>query len=175
MSVIDVATVINSLQLTAVALNRVELVNHQDENPLAPGAEVKWTLETNLAYRQTSPTELRIKATARIQYQPESPQPFDLLVEIVGSYAASAPISGDEIPALVNTHSLPLLWPYLREIISDLTTRIGGPVVTIPTLQINLNPPAAEAPSEPEAGRKRAKRARKARGSPSEQNTAPDP
>ncbi len=144
---------INDVQLTNVFLYRVGLQNRQEFEPLPQGAEVRWKVETKIAHRVPSPNELRIKVRAELGYEEGSPRPFDLFVEVVGVYRSESPIEPHQVPALIRTHSQPLLWPYVREVISDLTRRAGGPTLIVPTLKINI-----VTESKPKTERRKGKR-----------------
>jgi preprotein translocase subunit SecB len=134
----SVAEGYNKVQLVNVLVDSVLLTNHQDTQPLPSGSAILWHLDTTAAYRVTSPTELRIRLSGSVAYDADSPKPFDLAVALVGIYKSEDPFKDEEVPLLFQSHSYPLLWPYLREIVADLSTRAGGPTLILPTLHINI-------------------------------------
>lgn len=137
---------LHHLQLIDVSVCKIIAEKRQERDPDQSPSEApnNWILNSTLSYRQTAPSRLDIKLEATLEYPPDTPMPFSLSVEIVGRYQSADPIPDREIPVLLQTHSYPLLWPYLRELVSHLTLRMGGPIVTIPTLRIAL--PSSERP-----------------------------
>lgn len=163
MSEPSVIQTLNTVQLKDVAVTRILANNRQDEMPLPPDEEVRWNLKTTVSYRQPVPNGLDIKVHGTLEYQIDSPQPFDLTVEIVGRYQSEQPIPAEQVPLIVQTHSVPLLWPYLRELISNLTMRMGGPTIMVPTLNITVQMETA-----PKPRRRKAKTENAATVAPSE-------
>ena len=142
---IDVASKLNSVQLANVFVDRINLQNKQDTEPLPPGTPVRWRIDLDVGYRVAGPTELRIRVGAKLLFEESSPKPFDLELAVVGVYQSMEPIGEEQIPALIKTHSVPLLLPYIRELVSDLTSRMGGPVIMAPVLRVAFAPPDAAA------------------------------
>jgi preprotein translocase subunit SecB len=134
---------INEVQLVDVQLYSVAFRNHKVSVDWEEAVVPDWKLSYSVQFRQPAPAELHIKLRAEMEYGEEEsrPRPFDLAVELVGIYASSDPIEAERIPELLRSHSAPLLWPYLREIVWDLTTRAGGPTFVAPTLKYDV--PAA--------------------------------
>ncbi|MGH7862125.1 MAG: hypothetical protein ACREOS_07755, partial [Candidatus Dormibacteraceae bacterium] len=64
-------------------------------------------MDTQVVYRQASENELRIKVSGSVVYEGDSPRPFDLAVEIVGVYQSVVPFAPEDLPRLLETHSLP--------------------------------------------------------------------
>lgn len=137
----DIVQQINEVQLVDVQLHSVAFQSHKDTTPPPDNVLPRWKLDYSVQFRQAAPTELHIKLRAQVTYaEEETAKPFDLTVELVGVCRAKAPIPSDQIPSLIRSHSAPLLWPYLREVVADITARAGGPAFVIPTLKITIPP-----------------------------------
>lgn len=134
----DIVSDINQVQLHEVYVHSVQFQRLLEPRPLPPESKLDWSVDVKAAARQPNPHELRIKLGVELQFKEGSPAPYKLSLDLVGVYHSEQSIDAKRIPSLVATHSGPLLWPYLREMISDLTTRAGGPTIMLPTLRIAL-------------------------------------
>lgn len=155
MTSFDVVKQFNEVQLVDVQLYSVAFQSRKNPLRLSPDLQPKWRVEYDVEYRLAQPTELYMKLKGHLVYEEESPKPFDLTVELMGIYKSEQPIVPEEVSSLVQTHSAPLLWPYLRELIADITTRAGGPKYVLPTLSITFPKRAdqnveGETPAAPE-------------------------
>lgn len=151
MTPVDLATTISDLQFAAVYVDQVHM-RRREGVALPQGALVRWRLVQKIGYRLTAPNELRIKLDSKLQFEEGSPEPFDLEVSVVGVYQSKDPINEERIPDYTKTHSIPLLWPYVREAISDLTTRMGGPTLILPTLFVSISKKQEEVAGAPVSG-----------------------
>lgn len=132
---------LHEVQLVDVFVDSISLHNFQNDAPIPEGADVTWHLQPRVEYRQTGPDELRIKVAGQLVFDKSSVKPFDLKVVLVGVYRAVGLFEPSTLEDVVQTHSIPLLWPYLRELVSDLTMRAGGPTLFVPTLLVGYGKP----------------------------------
>ncbi|MCL5959167.1 MAG: protein-export chaperone SecB [Chloroflexi bacterium] len=136
----DVVSSLNELQLIEVYLEHANVQNRRDTETVSPESKIQTSWDTAIGFRLSAPNELRIKIDCKLVYKEGSPRPFDLDIGIIGVYRSQSAIDDKKIPDYVQTHSAPLLWPYLREIISNVTMRMTGVALMLPTLSIVFEP-----------------------------------
>lgn len=134
----DKALTFNELQLINVIVDRISLQSRFDIDPPPPDSNIEWKVERRVSHRLSAPNELRIKLDVILDYNEGSPRPFELETSVIGIYQSREPIDEKDIPFYVSTHSVPLLWPYVRELVSNLSSRTGGTTLVLPTLSVQL-------------------------------------
>jgi|LGOV01.1.fsa_nt_gb preprotein translocase subunit SecB len=77
----------------------------------------------------------RLKVFLTISFNDKT-APFSIDLEGVGLFELGRTFSEDELDTLCNSHCSMVMFPYLREVVADITRRAGFPPLHIP--QINF-------------------------------------
>lgn len=134
------------LQLVKVYLVECHLVNHQDVTPLPKGQRIDWQINLEVGHRIVSDRELRLRLKATLAVKNDVPQPFDVSVDIVGVYHSKTPVPMDieTVQKVYMKLYTPLIIPHMRETLSSLTNRMGGPVINLPVVVHYFNDVVAD-------------------------------
>lgn len=67
----------------------------------------------------------------------ESDSPFSLYVSITGLFDYQSDMKDDKLQKLITTNATAILFPYLRAMVTNITSNAGISPVILPTLNIN--------------------------------------
>ncbi len=114
------------------------------EYKIRPGIEAlnndeQFNMDINISQNLHNDNENRIatlKLGCQIGNNLEDNFPFFLKVELVGIFSYDTDLSEDQCTRMLNVNGTAILFPYLRSLISMITTLCSIPPVIIPTINI---------------------------------------
>ena len=67
----------------------------------------------------------------------ENNKPFSLEVSIIGFYRFDDKVDENILQGLVKSNAVAILYPYLRSLVSVITSNSGFPTIILPTINVN--------------------------------------
>lgn len=114
--------------VTEISLKRFPvLVTNNAKHPL--------TIDTQVAAVSQSDTEHQIHLDISID-STEEEKPFSLFISMLGQVRSDREVMPEDFAKFADRSGYLLLWPYARELVSDLTVRCGLPPLILPTLAV---------------------------------------
>lgn len=113
-----------SIQLAGVVLDGLHFTNHKV--PVLAG--IQWQAVVKVFGHQTDTRkELWVTARLTVTYpENEVPRPYDLTLTLLGQFHSDVALTDEQAQEFIAHGALSLMWPYLQETVSNITTRAGG-------------------------------------------------
>ncbi|EGA88436.1 hypothetical protein GPDM_15154 [Planococcus donghaensis MPA1U2] len=66
----------------------------------------------------------------------DSECPLEVVIKYVGQCRTVSELTEDELKIFLEYQSIPLLWPYIRQAVSDTMTKMSIPPILLPTIDV---------------------------------------
>ena len=64
-------------------------------------------------------------------------KPFDLEVHLTGLFGYKGDLAGEELKKVISSQGLNILFPYMRALITSITSSSGFPPIVLPLINVN--------------------------------------
>jgi len=119
-----------------------------DAEPPRPGRDFQVGVRLEAKELDEDEAGVSVRLTIRLEPEPEKDQPYDVLVSYVGEFTLGEALAGLEKADLVRTNCAAILFPYVRERVTSLTSHgTNGPLV-VPTMNVGRMVREAEIDAE---------------------------
>ena len=125
---------VGKIGLVRVVVGKVDFLNRLAAATASAAPESQWGAEATVAFAQTDtdPPHLLVRLGARLRAASDPPPPYDLSVELVGEFESERALSEPEVQQFAAVDAVRVLWPFVQELVVNLTARTGMPPLVLP-------------------------------------------
>jgi len=144
--------VMHGYQLREIRIDKLSFIRYSEEVPESPEG-LKVSVDTNSeAIDETNGLAF---LTINLDFDPSSQRLFSLELNLRGECIREPGADEEEFAHFLSKYSVPLLWPFAREIVWNSMVRMGFPPLVLSTINIHKTLEASSDPqvcSEPSGG-----------------------
>ena len=146
------ASILDIQDVRVVSIDARTRVRHPREIGLSTTIPVEWTVRPGLRSDELFhvAVSMRVRILPKDQSQTEGPPPVSIFVELELRYGIppGTHVTDQALNEFVVTSGVSDAWPFLREVIRDISTRMNLPPLVLPQLRRTFAAGGARAESE---------------------------